>query len=134
MCNDSFFVLLWFWFWFRFCGMARHRRLLLCTKSLNFLVLKKHCGCDIGRLNPARSGPSSEKAGGSETPQRDDTDHHDSKKSDQAASAKAGDDDDAAAAPDNRAQQPGQKELGGPKGPEPTRFGDWERAGRCSDF
>jgi len=26
------------------------------------------------------------------------------------------------------------KELGGPKGPEPTRFGDWERAGRCSDF
>ena len=25
-------------------------------------------------------------------------------------------------------------EIGGPKGPEPTRFGDWERAGRCSDF
>ncbi len=25
-------------------------------------------------------------------------------------------------------------ELGGPKGPEPTRFGDWERKGRCSDF
>lgn len=25
-------------------------------------------------------------------------------------------------------------ELGGPKGPEPTRFGDWERAGRISDF
>lgn len=26
------------------------------------------------------------------------------------------------------------EELGGPRGPEPTRFGDWERAGRCSDF
>jgi hypothetical protein len=26
------------------------------------------------------------------------------------------------------------KEIGGPQGPEPTRFGDWERAGRCSDF
>lgn len=25
-------------------------------------------------------------------------------------------------------------ELGGPKGPEPTRFGDWERKGRCYDF
>jgi hypothetical protein len=27
-----------------------------------------------------------------------------------------------------------KKELAGPKGPEPTRYGDWERAGRCSDF
>lgn len=26
------------------------------------------------------------------------------------------------------------EEEGGPKGPEPTRFGDWERKGRCSDF
>ena len=26
------------------------------------------------------------------------------------------------------------KEQGGPKGPEPTRYGDWEKAGRCSDF
>jgi hypothetical protein len=25
-------------------------------------------------------------------------------------------------------------ELGGPKGPEPTRFGDWERKGLASDF
>jgi hypothetical protein len=25
-------------------------------------------------------------------------------------------------------------EIGGPKGPEPTRYGDWERAGRCVDF
>jgi len=30
------------------------------------------------------------------------------------------------------AQQP--KESGGPRGPEPTRFGDWERKGRCIDF
>jgi hypothetical protein len=26
------------------------------------------------------------------------------------------------------------KEIGGPPGPEPTRFGDWERKGRCIDF
>ena len=26
------------------------------------------------------------------------------------------------------------KEQGGPVGPEPTRFGDWEKAGRCTDF
>jgi len=26
------------------------------------------------------------------------------------------------------------KEIGGPQGPEPTRFGDWERKGRVSDF
>lgn len=25
-------------------------------------------------------------------------------------------------------------EIGGPSGPEPTRYGDWERKGRCSDF
>ncbi|NWQ97469.1 SDHF4 factor, partial [Burhinus bistriatus] len=29
---------------------------------------------------------------------------------------------------------PATKERGGPKGPEPTRFGDWERKGRCIDF
>ena len=27
-----------------------------------------------------------------------------------------------------------QREIGGPKGPEPTRYGDWEKGGRCSDF
>ncbi len=26
------------------------------------------------------------------------------------------------------------EETGGPKGPEPTRYGDWERKGRCIDF
>ncbi|MCL5799469.1 MAG: DUF1674 domain-containing protein [Gammaproteobacteria bacterium] len=26
------------------------------------------------------------------------------------------------------------REIGGPSGPEPTRFGDWERRGRCIDF
>ena len=29
---------------------------------------------------------------------------------------------------------PQPTETGGPKGPEPTRYGDWERKGRCSDF
>ncbi len=26
------------------------------------------------------------------------------------------------------------RELGGPAGPDPTRYGDWERKGRCIDF
>jgi hypothetical protein len=26
------------------------------------------------------------------------------------------------------------EEFGGPKGPEPTRYGDWEVNGRVSDF
>jgi len=39
---------------------------------------------------------------------------------------------------DDLLPQPSQgkhkREIGGPTGPEPTRFGDWERAGRCIDF
>ena len=31
-------------------------------------------------------------------------------------------------------QTPVPEETGGPKGPEPTRYGDWEQKGRCSDF
>ena len=27
-----------------------------------------------------------------------------------------------------------EKEIGGPKGPEPTRYGDWEKKGICYDF
>jgi hypothetical protein len=30
--------------------------------------------------------------------------------------------------------KPMQKEFQGPKGPEPTRYGDWERKGIASDF
>ncbi|MEO0616540.1 MAG: DUF1674 domain-containing protein [Pseudomonadota bacterium] len=26
------------------------------------------------------------------------------------------------------------REIGGRKGPEPTRYGDWEKNGRCIDF
>ncbi len=36
-------------------------------------------------------------------------------------------------APEPPAQQP-PGERGGPKGPEPTRYGDWEKGGRCFDF
>jgi len=30
--------------------------------------------------------------------------------------------------------RPAAKELQGPKGPEPTRYGDWETKGIASDF
>jgi hypothetical protein len=32
------------------------------------------------------------------------------------------------------AQTPGAPEVGGRNGPEPTRFGDWEKGGITSDF
>lgn len=34
----------------------------------------------------------------------------------------------------DRDDQERPKEHGGRKGPEPTRFGDWEKNGRCIDF
>lgn len=44
--------------------------------------------------------------------------------------------------PDRQAQDPASppaeeeraREIGGADGPEPTRYGDWERNGRCTDF
>jgi len=33
---------------------------------------------------------------------------------------------------ESRGEKP--KETGGPQGLEPTRYGDWEKAGRCYDF
>lgn len=43
--------------------------------------------------------------------------------------------------PDDRAEaMPGDKaarapaEIGGQTGPDPTRYGDWEKNGRCTDF
>lgn len=33
----------------------------------------------------------------------------------------------------DRTTQP-ESEIGGQKGPEPTRYGDWEKGGRCTDF
>jgi hypothetical protein len=32
------------------------------------------------------------------------------------------------------AQRTAAREIGGVAGPEPTRFGDWEKNGRCIDF
>ncbi len=38
---------------------------------------------------------------------------------------------DGAGGSDDR-QRP--REIGGRGGPDPTRYGDWEKAGRCIDF
>ena len=39
-------------------------------------------------------------------------------------------------APAPKAEKPSApaKEIGGRNGPDPTRFGDWEKNGRCIDF
>ena len=34
----------------------------------------------------------------------------------------------------NPEKAPERREIGGRKGPDPTRYGDWEKAGRCIDF
>jgi len=42
---------------------------------------------------------------------------------------------DSPPAEDAQAEKPAAPaEFGGPQGPEPTRFGDWEKKGRCVDF
>ena len=58
---------------------------------------------------------------------------------DTGADGKAGDNaaDAADAAKDAPTRPDGSdipREINGPKGPEPTRYGDWEQKGRCSDF
>ncbi|MEL7450349.1 MAG: DUF1674 domain-containing protein [Pseudomonadota bacterium] len=40
----------------------------------------------------------------------------------------------AASAEGASAESDKPRELGGRDGPDPTRFGDWEKAGRCIDF
>lgn len=44
-------------------------------------------------------------------------------------------------APSESGPQPGEgddnaepREIGGRKGPDPVRYGDWEKNGRCIDF
>lgn len=50
--------------------------------------------------------------------------------------AEPGNEDAGATAPGDPevCEPPPVKEIGGPAGPEPTRYGDWERNGRCTDF
>ena len=43
-------------------------------------------------------------------------------------------DPDTATVPKAPALPKTPREIGGPKGPEPTRYGDWEIGGRCIDF
>jgi len=38
-----------------------------------------------------------------------------------------------ATAPAAQSAQPA-REIGGREGPDPVRFGDWEKSGRCIDF
>jgi hypothetical protein len=57
-------------------------------------------------------------------------DTSDSLENPDAASAVKQGDDAEARSEDNKAP----KEIGGRDGPDPTRYGDWEKNGRCVDF
>ena len=37
-------------------------------------------------------------------------------------------------AENNESSEDRPKEIGGRKGPDPTRYGDWVKGGRCIDF
>lgn len=52
----------------------------------------------------------------------------------QADKSGASGDDTADATGKDAATPETPREFNGPKGPEPTRYGDWEQKGRCSDF
>ena len=52
----------------------------------------------------------------------------------QAEKSGADGDDPVETATDEAAAVESPREFNGPKGPEPTRYGDWEQKGRCSDF
>lgn len=54
--------------------------------------------------------------------------------SNKAAKSDAVQPDDAEKAPRPKTVEQAPGEVGGPEGPEPTRYGDWERNGRVSDF
>ena len=41
---------------------------------------------------------------------------------------------DPQAAPGAAVPATGPQEIGGRQGPDPTRYGDWEKNGRCIDF
>lgn len=52
----------------------------------------------------------------------------------QVSQAAKQDESSTSAAPPDQSEKAAEKEIGGPQGPEPTRFGDWEKNGRCYDF
>jgi hypothetical protein len=56
------------------------------------------------------------------------------KPTDKAPRQKGADAAEAAPAPRLDVAPRDTAEIGGPAGPEPTRYGDWERRGRCIDF
>lgn len=43
-------------------------------------------------------------------------------------------DSDAPSATPAPAREPRPREIGGREGPDPVRYGDWEKGGRCIDF
>lgn len=53
--------------------------------------------------------------------------------SDAGASPNADRDGDNSA-PDGVVGESSEREIGGRTGPDPTRYGDWEKDGRCIDF
>lgn len=48
--------------------------------------------------------------------------------------AAKGKDKDKTKTPKTPAANTPPREFGGAKGPDPTRYGDWQHKGRCSDF
>ena len=59
------------------------------------------------------------------------TDDTPKKSQSEGDSVEPGNDDNAV---DAEGETVREKEIGGRDGPDPTRYGDWEKNGRCIDF
>ena len=104
------------------CGPAPHACNPVCALGKPEPMRHIECMSDEHANAPADAGPQYR----ARIPERQTSTP---KSVENAAASEASAKNSAVAAPAN-----GPKELGGPKGPEPTRFGDWERDGRCVDF
>jgi hypothetical protein len=74
--------------------------------------------------NPSESAPAS-------GPESRTGDQHDMGLQDSEAPDRNGDDGHSDRSNDSTDQP---REIGGRKGPDPVRYGDWEKNGRCIDF
>ena len=83
-------------------------------------------------LKPSTAKANSQPAAAARKP---DAKQPDAQDLDRAAQQKAAPDGSKGAGSKGAEQAPDKKkEVGGPDGPEPTRYGDWERGGICYDF
>ncbi len=102
-------------------------------RKIAFFRIPHSCFATIVSVPLIHTLSSSVSQGMAETPPKQDGSNADSNKD---PAPRANISPDGAPVPDQKSSkaETSPREIGGPKGLEPTRYGDWERNGRCSDF